>query len=337
MNFAIYQAPELFAQLKAEWNDLLERSVTGSIFSTWEWTSTWWDVFQPGRLWVLGCRDSDDRLVGLAPWFITTGPTRIVKTIGCEEVADYLDVLVDKDWVEPVLEQFAVFLRENQAEYDEIFLCNIPEASVGSRQFPAILAQQGFSVNVVEEDVCPIVTLPGTWEEFLSGLNKKDRHELRRKLRRGQGNNVEVDWYIVTPEHDLDVEMQHFLEMMAASDPAKAAFLEDPGNVTFFKRIAAVAQEAGWLALCFLTVNGERAATYFNYDYKRHVLVYNSGLKPEFGSLSPGILLMARCIRYAIDNDYEVLDFLQGDEDYKYRLGGEDTRVMSLYAHVGEQ
>ncbi len=336
MNLAIYQDPDLFVQLKAEWNDLLGRSASGSIFSTWEWASTWWDVYQPGQLWVVTCRDSEDRLVGLAPWFIAAGSTRMVQTIGCEEVADYLDLLVDKEWVEPVLERFADFLRENQAEFDQIFLCNIPETSVGSNQFATALEQQGFAVNVTEEDVCPIVNLPATWEEFLGGLDKKNRHELRRKLRRGQGSNAEIDWYIVTPEHDLDVEMEHFLEMMAASDPEKAVFLSDPDNLTFFKRIAAVAQEAGWLALCFLTVNGERAATYFNYDYKGHILVYNSGLKLEYGSLSPGILLMAYCIQYAIDKGYQVLDFLQGDEDYKYRLGGKDTRVMSLHASARE-
>ena len=38
-----------------------------------------------------------------------------------------------------------------------------------------------------QEDVCPVVTLPdGGWEEYLATLDKKARHEIRRKLRRAE-------------------------------------------------------------------------------------------------------------------------------------------------------
>jgi CelD/BcsL family acetyltransferase involved in cellulose biosynthesis len=95
-----------------------------------------------------------------------------------------------------------------------------------------------------------------------------------------------------------------------------------------------VAFEKGWLQLSFLTINGVAAATYLNFDYKRHILVYNSGLLPGgYGHLSPGIVLLAHNIRYAIETKHNVFDFLRGSESYKYRLGGRDKAVFMLKAH----
>ena len=39
-----------------------------------------------------------------------------------------------------------------------------------------------------QEDVCPVVTLPadGDWDDYLGTLDKKARHEIRRKIRRAE-------------------------------------------------------------------------------------------------------------------------------------------------------
>jgi CelD/BcsL family acetyltransferase involved in cellulose biosynthesis len=85
-----------------------------------------------------------------------------------------------------------------------------------------------------------------------------------------------------------------------------------------------------------LTVNGDRAATYFNFDYEDQILVYNSGLNPDYAALSPGIVLISYNIQYAIEHKRKVFDFLQGNEEYKYRLGAEDTAVVNLNARALE-
>jgi CelD/BcsL family acetyltransferase involved in cellulose biosynthesis len=120
---------------------------------------------------------------------------------------------------------------------------------------------------------------------------------------------------------------------MAASDSEKADFLDDPQNYDFFQRLVSLMWEQGWLQLIFLTVDERAVATYFNLDYDRRLMVYNSGLlRGEYDHLSAGILLLAHNIRYAIENHYEVFDFLRGDETYKYHMGGRDTSVFKLEA-----
>ena len=120
---------------------------------------------------------------------------------------------------------------------------------------------------------------------------------------------------------------------MAASHPDKARFLEDPQNMTFFRAIVPIVAACGWLQLSFLTVNDEPAAAYLCFDYDNRILVYNSGLVPQtFAHLSPGIVLLAYLIRHAIDSGRSAFDFLRGNEEYKYRMGGHDHPVMLLEA-----
>lgn len=335
MKLTAYNQVELFEILRPDWNDLLHRSAADGIFSTWEWQSTWWRVYHPGQLWVVACRDEVGYLVGLAPWFIEEHREQgyVVRSIGCVEVTDYLDLIIDKDYVEPVLSCFAAFLFEHQLEFDLVDLCNLPEASPVHTLFPVILSQRQFEVKVSEQEVCPVIHLPSTWDDYLDLLDKKQRHEIRRKLRRTEGAVEKIDWYVVGDRHNLGEETDRFLSLMAASHSQKASFLQDEKNLDFFRVMVPVAYKQGWLQMSFITIGGQAAATYLNFVYRNQVLVYNSGLLPDqYGHLSPGIVLLAYNIRYAIEAGYTLFDFLRGNEVYKYRMGAIDTRVYMLRA-----
>jgi CelD/BcsL family acetyltransferase involved in cellulose biosynthesis len=288
-------------------------------------------AYEPGKLWVIECRSDEGELLGLAPWFIEDHAVygRVVRSIGCVEVTDYLDLIVDRRYVEDVLECMARFVKAHHDQFDVIDLCNLPETSPGYTQFPVVLSRHGFDVKVSVQEVCPVIELPDTWEEYLEKLDKKQRHEIRRKLRRAESAPEKIGWYIVDSSHNLDDEINRFLQLMAASHTQKAGFLEDMQNVNFFKAIVPVAFQKGWLQLSFLTIGGTAAASYLNFDYGGNVLVYNSGLLPDqYGHLSPGIVLLAYNIQYAIELRRAVFDFLRGNEIYKYRMCAVDTRVL---------
>ena len=335
MKLTAYNQPELFKELQGEWNELLARSHSNRVFSTWEWQSTWWTAYHPGELWVITCRDDANRLVGIAPWFIesTKENGRVVRPIGCVEVTDYLDIIIDNDCTQPVFEAFADYAAANKQQYDLINLCNLPENSPTYTLFATILNKRGFEATLTQQEVCPVIYLPDNWEAYFELLDKKQRHELRRKLRRAEGASEKIDWYIVSQQHNLDAEIDRFLHLMASSQYEKAKFLEDQQNLDFFKAIVPITFQKGWLQLSFLTINDEPAAAYLNFVYGESVLVYNSGLLPDkYGHLSAGIILLANNIRNAIENGYKIFDFLRGNEIYKFRMGGQETRVFMLTA-----
>ncbi|MDZ4764973.1 MAG: GNAT family N-acetyltransferase [Chloroflexota bacterium] len=335
MKLAVHQDAHIFQELESEWNALLHRSITDTIFLTVEWQSTWWKTYQAGELWVLTCRDDANRLMGIAPWFIQSkNDERVVRTVGCVDVTDYVDVIVDREHVEPVLSCFSAFLVEERSKYDRINLCNIPESSPTLLQFPTMLKNCGFTVEQVFQEVCPTITLPDSWESYLESLEKKQRHEIRRKLRRAE-SEAALKYVLIESESEVGAVLDPFLTLMAASQPSKAEFLQDANNRDFFCAVVPLMAARGWLKMSFLHVDGEAVAAYCDFDYNGKILVYNSGLLPErYSNLSTGIVLLAYNIRHAIETGHHIFDFLRGNETYKYRMGAVDTTVYKLMARL---
>ena len=54
---------------------------------------------------------------------------------------------------------------------------------------------------------------------------------------------------------------------------------------------------------------------------KQTFYCYISGWNDEFAKFSPGKAMVAHGLRYAIENGFQVYDFLRGDESYKFSFG----------------
>jgi CelD/BcsL family acetyltransferase involved in cellulose biosynthesis len=94
------------------------------------------------------------------------------------------------------------------------------------------------------------------------------------------------------------------------------------------KAIAQAATDNGWLDLRFLIVGRDKAAGYLTFNYNDHIWVYNSALAEKFSNLSPGIVLIGLLIQEAIEEGHKFFDFMRGDEEYKYQLGGVNRWVL---------
>jgi CelD/BcsL family acetyltransferase involved in cellulose biosynthesis len=114
--------------------------------------------------------------------------------------------------------------------------------------------------------------------------------------------------------------VEAFLALMK-HDPAKSRFLT-PAMHTLFDSLAAAGAAAGWLRLELLTLEGRPAAGAFCFDYANRLFIYNSGMDPVYGGLSPGWALLGRLIQEAAGEGKAAVDFMRGGEEYKFRLGG---------------
>ncbi len=321
-----------FWAFRPEWNDLLQRSNSDTLFLSWEWQSTWWKHLGEGDLLLLGFRSGDDgRLVGIAPFFRARGNDGILvlNVIGCRDVSDYLDLIVERGQEEAVYSALLDYLEGQAGAWDIVDLCNIPQSSPTTARLGALAEARGYQTLVEVEDVCPVIPLPATWDDYLLMLDKKQRHEVRRKLRKAE-TEADTRFIIVGPDHDLQAEMQAFIELHQKSTPEKDRFM-DPKMQGFFLDAAQVLHGRGWLQLAFVEMDGVKAASLLNFDYGDAILVYNSGYDPaQFAHLSPGIVVTARCIEHAIRLGRARFDFLRGDEVYKYRFGAQNTEVRRL-------
>ena len=76
-----------------------------------------------------------------------------------------------------------------------------------------------------------------------------------------------------------------------------------------------------------LEMNGRSVASPSALKTKTRVLLYNSGYDPDLSFLSMGLISKALVLRNAIEEGRRHLDFLRGNEPYKYDLGGRDVDV----------
>jgi CelD/BcsL family acetyltransferase involved in cellulose biosynthesis len=132
----------------------------------------------------------------------------------------------------------------------------------------------------------------------------------------------------VEDQSQLDSEVDAFLALMA-NDPEKAAFLTEPMRAQM-RATAHTAFREGYLQLAFMEVFGQKAAGYFNLDYGNKIWVYNSGLDRKFMELSPGWVLLGYLLQWANEHKRLEFDFMRGDEDYKYKFGGQNRHVMRV-------
>lgn len=331
MKVDIYNTPAVFDELVDEWDAALNPERSDLFFMRLDWQRTWWKHLGQGDLLVMAARDDDHVLRGIAPWFIREeNHQRVMRVVGCVDVSDYIDLILapghEKRVLAALLESI---LSDDIPAWDVVRICNIPEDSPTLALLPQLATDCGLRPEITREDVCPIITLAGSYEDYLALLDKKQRHELRRKRRKAE--DYPVEWYIAGHEHDIESEIEAFMSLMAMSSPEKAEFLKQPGHRDFFKEMGRVLFASGSLEINFLKVGDQRAAAMWNFVYRDRMMLYNSGLNPlDYSGVSPGIVLLTFSIQDATRRGYRLFDFLRGEEEYKYRMGAVPKPIYRL-------
>jgi CelD/BcsL family acetyltransferase involved in cellulose biosynthesis len=339
-----------------EWEALLAKAASNVVFLTWQWQLTWWRHFGTSAdctLHLLALRGERGALLGIAPLFISREPIpprkeyrrgeprpdrqgephRVLQFVGGADVADYLDVIAAPEHLETVWTSVLDYVAGLRAEWDIVDFHSLPQLSASHEIVQQVGARHGLQFDVFPEDVCPVVELPDDWETFLMSLRKKDRHELRRKVRKLEGRD-DVRWYLVpsTDWEQMQKGMEAFLTLHRMSGADKAHFMNEQ-MAEYFLDMAHDLIDTGWLDLAILEVDGEPASAYFSYRYGDRVYLYNSGYNPRFASYSAGVALLAYRMHKAILQGCRYFDFLRGDEPYKYDFGGQDTYVYRAMCH----
>jgi CelD/BcsL family acetyltransferase involved in cellulose biosynthesis len=188
----------------------------------------------------------------------------------------------------------------------------------------------GWTVDVAQEDVAPRMDLPATWEEYIESLSKKDRHELRRKMRRIEGAGQLRDVELKSGQ-EVAGGFDDFLALHRKSMPEKAEFMT-PERESFFREVSAALAAGGTTRLRFLELDGKRVAASLSFVVRGVRYLYNSGYDPEYRELAVGLMNHAYGIKASIAEGLSVFDFMRGNEPYKYHLGGQDRVICRIIA-----
>ena len=309
-----------FTGLETQWQELLQTSTNNHVFFTSQWQRAWWQVFGSGHELILLSMHDDGKLVGIASLKLKDGKLSFV---GSQDVCDYMDFIAQSGREDYFFSQLLDYL--GKLEWSSLELDSILPQSLALRYFVPLARQKGYRVETTQTNVSPQLLLPASWEEYFAFLTTKDRHEIRRKLRRLE-QTQSMNYLLVTEKDKLKLAMDSFFKLFQLSNEGKANFMTDKKR-EFFTTMVFMLAESGNVRLSFLEIESKPVSAALCFDYNNDIYLYNSAYDPAYAALSVSLLLEVFCIRDAIAKWKNRFDFLSGNERYKYDLGGQDVPI----------
>jgi CelD/BcsL family acetyltransferase involved in cellulose biosynthesis len=306
---------ETFGSLIKIWNDPGTRLNWDCLFVLPPWLTAWWSTFGFGKSLHICSVEIKNEIIGIAPLYME-GNTAFL--IGDGNVCDYTDFIVHPG--EEVRFFKALFSHLRQKGVSHLDCGHMRAYSPVVSTIPANTDSLQCIIHSEPREHMYRLDLPQTWDEYLYRLTSKERHEIRRKLRRlHEAGNINIR-IVETAEH-VGSAMDTFFRLFRMNMPEKSAFMTGSME-SFFRMLAGAMTEAGLLRILCLDIDGEAAAAVLSFDYRSSVYLYNNGYNRQFRNLSPGFLSKVFSIRDSIQRGRKYFNFLKGDETYKRRLGG---------------
>jgi CelD/BcsL family acetyltransferase involved in cellulose biosynthesis len=315
------------------WDDLLAGARLRPPFLSWIWQREWVRSFAGGQPLEIRCvLDANERLVALLPLF--EAEPGLWRIIGGADVSDYLDLIARRGLEE---DAWLAILQSRAAERTVWQLHAVPWASPTVTALPSLAASCGLAVVVTEEERCPVLTLPRSWEEYLAALPSKHRHELTRKIRRLEREEPAARVSCASRPDEIQARLGDFFDLHRRSRVGKSRFM-DARMETFFRTVLGALAQRDQARLWLLDLPSGPIAAFVTLEWDATVGLYNSGFHPDRAALAPGLVLLARIVRDAIARGRARFDFLRGEERYKYEFGPVSevvygVRIAPVVAH----
>jgi CelD/BcsL family acetyltransferase involved in cellulose biosynthesis len=311
----------------------LAANPTASAFSNRAVHAAWWSAHSDTAEDVsLAARDAaSNELLGYLP--LMKRPDGVIYS-GATFHIDYATVLLEttsSDTEDDVAAAIAGALISTKAQLNLLRLRN--EDKAHARMISAIrrvAESTNRTATFGVEEPAPFIDLVGinTFDEHLERLDKKERHEIRRKLRRAEAAGVQI-----SASKDLSADLPEFIRLHRARWGEGGLFTATDKGASeerFMREIFNTAP-AGMITLLLARNDefGTFAAGLFLRDANA-LRYWNAGGDIAARALSPGVLLFAHGLTMAISELLPRLDFLRGNEAYKYECGAVDEQVMQL-------
>lgn len=308
---------------------LVEADPNRHFFALPEWNRAWWEEFGANkRLFVLSFLDPEP--VGLAALVLDLTDRGVrVRFLGGDDLTDYLGPLALSDeYLQPIADSIVSFMLDELPGWIYFEAKCLPVPFGFAERLVESADRQGLSFQLEQHEVTAVLRLPSSFDEYLTQLSPRRRHELRRKLRRF--NESFPDHAVTTATQEtLMGDVLSFVDMHRGSEGLKGKFMA-PERATFFARVAQAFQPKGLLSLDFLESAGERLAAAFSFRYDGAFYLYNSAYETSAKEVSPGLALAAFLIQRSIEEGLVRFDFLRGPERYKFDLGAQPVPLHSV-------
>jgi CelD/BcsL family acetyltransferase involved in cellulose biosynthesis len=320
------------------WNRLLGESRADSLFLTWEWVLTWWEVYGGDHraLHVLAARDDGGRLVGIAPLMVEQRraaglwPIRVVKFIGDggDVTPEYLEIFTAPGVEQAVIEACIASLVDDDA-IDAFDFRPLATNSPTHQYLEQALQRYGTAPHTLDDSVSPVLPLPATAEQFLASRSRNYRKKLGEYERRCE-RDLRASLRVSDGVNDLARDMEALIFLHHKRWKGLSRAFQSEEYLAFHARLGSRILGRNWMRLFTLEGTNGPLALLYCFAYGGRYYFYQAGRDPALDRFRVGLVIMHKVILAAIAEGALAFDFLRGDEDYKYRWATTEVRSVRL-------
>ena len=319
---------ETFDSITSYWLDSQHHLKWDCLFVLPGWLKVWWDKFARDQTAHLCAVRHKDELIGIAPLMVQGKTARLM---GDPDVCDFVDFITAPGSGRAFFQNLIPHIKKHGITHLDIGA--VRADSIVLRDLVAIAKDLSYEATCEPEDVTMELDLPASWDDFLYQLTGKERHEIRRKLRR-LNEAAHVNFRVAENPDEVSKGIETFLALFKLNQTDKSEFMTDQ-RASFFRALAEEMAAARILKLFFLDLDDVPAAAVMCFDYHSTMYLYNNGYDIRHKSLSVGFLSKVFTIKESIQRGKIKYDFLKGTESYKRRLGGKPVQLYRCRIHIG--
>lgn len=316
------------AKFESQWNAL----AGAAPFLRWEWLEPWWRHYGVRRasargdceLATLVVQDDAGEVVGIAPWYLSNSPSqrRVLQFLGSGEVcSDYQSVLChpgSEAAVAVALADWMTGAEGTGVAWDALLLSGVAADDAVIGQLTAELARRGCLAEQRPGLNCWRLPLPATWAEYEAQLSKSHRKQIRRLLKRwADGQRVRVHRVEHVDELPRATAILQHLHQRRQQAKGEAGCFSSPDFTAFHRDAMLRLLRTRELWLQWLELDGRPVAVDYAIATGGVVYCYQGGLDPDAIDEEPGRLGVLALLQRAMEEGFQAVDFLRGDEPYK--------------------
>ena len=333
----IIDSIDSWEDFSSSWNELLSRTQADSPFLTYQWLRGWWDVYGPGHELHILVAYEKGAPVGIAPLYRKSvrlaGLLRLksLNFIGDEYVgSDFLDFIILPNTEFRVL---AAFWEELLGDplWDRLSLLHWNGTSRNHSIFRSFVQKTKTRIQFGIDNLCPYLNMPRDWSSFLSSPDKTFKKMVVNRDETKLNRSHDIEFLITDKLDDLAARLEKLFQFNNerwAQTGQTGAFV-DPRKQDFFRSLSRPFLEKGWLFFAALKIDDEIEALQYGIIYGKAFYGLQFGISQTGLKLKAGNVQMMKLIRELM-GQIDVLNFLRGDEIYKYYWGCENRVTFNL-------
>jgi len=330
----IIRDEDRFYSMRDDWNRLLEKSGADNPYLTHEWLSSWWKAYKDAKGLNIVVFKERGQIIGVMPLVLLRETICGVSIKVLKFFSDHwgaMDLILTEGRAECIEEFFSWFLHAKIA--DAVILSRIPEDSKNAGIIERVV--KGKKLNYEKKELKnTVILLEGNWADYLKGLTKKLRYEIKNKQKRllGSGN---VRYERITEIEDADTVLPSLMAVGAKSwkfKDGKGIAVSSRGQ-QFYRNIISEWGKAKKLDVSILRRNDLPIAFAFRIRHKETCYALETAYDRDLYDYSPGLVVNAILLEKLFD-DKGVSRYVLGEmnESKKRQSKDYDTEVkINIY------